>query len=484
MVKVSRLILLLSVPVLLFCFSDCKKDQFSTAPLSFSTDTLTFDTVFSTLGSTTLYFKVFNGSKSPVKISNIQLMHLEGTQFRINVDGVSGDHFTNVEIPGRDSIYVFVEVTVNPNSLLSPYVLFDQVNFTTGSHSQTVVLQAWGQNAYYHYGEEIKGDSTWRNDKPHVIIAKDTVPGILVDCGASLTINSGCKVFFAGNSGIFVEGSLTAVANNWQDSIIFRGVRLEQYYDDLPGQWFGIVFLRNDNCIPHGSFKRCVVNESSYGIYAGASTSSDLTSLVQNNQPVVNIDQCIIKNSQYNAVYGVNAKITASNSLFYTCGDDLVKLGVGGTYNFLNCTMYNTGSNAVAHQQPTLLLSNLLSDGSGNIYFAPLSGTFTNCVVYGSLNNEISFNNYAQTPTQDFDVTFSYSALQTATDTLALFSPLSANNILNQNPRFKDPAGNDYTPSDSVGYTSPLIDYCPSGPSFDLFDKNRSTPVDVGAIEH
>ena len=100
---------------------------------------------------------------------------------------------------------------------------------------------------------------------------------------------------------------------------MFEGARLEDFYHDKPGQWLGIVFLRNDTCIPHGYFDHCVVNESSYGIYAGAGLATDLNKYLGSAaRPVVTIDNTIVKNSQNNAVYGFNAKITATNSIFHT----------------------------------------------------------------------------------------------------------------------------------------------------------------------
>ena len=152
----------------------------------------------------------------------------------------------------------------------------------------------------------------------------------------------GCKVLFQANSALFVEGTLNAISNDWQDSIIFRGVRLEQYYQDLPGQWFGIAFLRSNTCVAQGNFNHCVINESQYGIYAGGSAiSSNATDFQGTEQmPVINIQKSIVSNAQYNAIYGFNANITAENSLFFTSGDYLVKLALGGVYNFTNCTMY------------------------------------------------------------------------------------------------------------------------------------------------
>ncbi|MDB5283891.1 MAG: hypothetical protein JWO06_2966 [Bacteroidota bacterium] len=485
--------MVLSVPVVLLFFSNCKKDQFGSGPLAFSADTLTFDTVFTTLGSTTQYFKVFNNSKKELKIENIQLAHLVGTQFRMNVDGIAGDHFTNVVIPPKDSIYVFVEVTVNPNDKTSPFVIIDNVNFSIGGKTQTVFLQAFGQNAHFHYGQVLGGNTTWHNDLPHVIINHGNVPGVLVDCGATLTIDPGCQILFASNSAIFVAGTLDASHPlTWQDSIVFRGVRLEQYYNDQPGQWFGIVFLRNDTCVPVGKFKHCVINESSYGIYAGAGLSNDLNSyLDQSRSPNVFIDNCIVKNTQNNALYGFDANITATNSLFYAAGDNLVKLGLGGNYNFTNCTMYNTGSASLSHQKEVLLLSNFIYVQATNTsYVAPLATTFNNCLIYGNLTNEISFNNIDADLTR-FNNNFINSAMKTPSDTLGMNSTTNNTNLFNMDPLLKNPGQNDFTPSDTNGVVSPLIDYCPPGLPKDIFDNPRNailsghtgTPVDIGAVE-
>lgn len=494
--KSFRLGLLLAAPLVLLFFSQCKKDLLGEGKISFSTDTLTFDTVFSASGSTTAYFKVYNNTRSTVTIEEIRLLRLVGTQFRINVDAVDGDRFTNVEIAPRDSVYVFVEVTVNPNSSATPFVIIDDVQFLLDGETQTVHLQAWGQNAHYHYGEEIKTAARWSSDLPHIIVSRDTVPGVYVRCGASLTIDPGCKIFFGNNAALFVEGELKAEATSWSDSIIFRGVRLENYYIDKPGQWFGIVFLRNkDECgsaKPKGSFSHCVVDGSSYGIYAGAGLSSNLADYLGNaGRPEVSINKSIIKNSLYHAVFGFNAQINSENSIFYASGDYLLNLGLGGVYNFTHCTMFNTGSRFINHQKEVLLLSNFAIDGRTNTtYPEKLTSLFTNCVLYGSLKNEISFNNYDQSNLRtDFDNKFYSCLLKSNADTVSLFSNVNELPLFNEDPRFKK-ANVDFTPSDSAGYFSPIIDYAGAGLSNDIFGTVRpvsktsgSNKYDIGAVE-
>ena len=131
----------LAAPILLlvaFLFNllacDGLDENYSTNPnhrLAFSTDTLSFDTIFTTIGSATKAFMVYNPNAQPLLISEIILASGEETGFRINVDGRKGDHFQDVRIPAEDSLYVFVEVTVNPNAENQPLLVEASVIFTT-----------------------------------------------------------------------------------------------------------------------------------------------------------------------------------------------------------------------------------------------------------------------------------------------------------------------------------------------------------------
>jgi len=85
--------------------SSCKKNLiYSKGNLAFSKDTVVFDTVFTTIGSTTKRLKIYNRSSSTVRISEIELMGGASSPFRINVDGLQGRSFANIEMEGRDSL--------------------------------------------------------------------------------------------------------------------------------------------------------------------------------------------------------------------------------------------------------------------------------------------------------------------------------------------------------------------------------------------
>src|SRR3989304_4986440 len=87
----------------------CKKDAIITDPsakLEFSTDTVIFDTVFTTIGSTTHFLKVYNRNNKKIIISSIQLAGGNNSRFRMNVDGIPATYVTDIEIPKKDSLYI------------------------------------------------------------------------------------------------------------------------------------------------------------------------------------------------------------------------------------------------------------------------------------------------------------------------------------------------------------------------------------------
>ncbi len=60
--------------VILFSMTGCFKEEFDfgdDVTLRFSTDTITFDTVFTTVGSATRIFKVYNDRDKPIKVGKV-----------------------------------------------------------------------------------------------------------------------------------------------------------------------------------------------------------------------------------------------------------------------------------------------------------------------------------------------------------------------------------------------------------------------------
>jgi hypothetical protein len=480
-------ILGLLVSSLIFTQS-CRKDNFTTkGALSFSTDTLSFDTVFTSLPSTTQFFKILNNQNQPIKISSIRLLELQSdASFRLNVDGIAGKTFSDVEILANDSIYVFVETTVkNPLNPNNPFVINDEIEFVTNGVSQKVVLNVWGQDAYYHKGEIYRfGENiTWKSDKPHVIL-QSSFPGVGVDSGATLNIESGCKIFVGNNAGLWVYGTLNAVANSWSDSIVFRGLRLENFYKDKPAQWWGIIFGRNKDLeIAQLNMQRVVVNESFFGVadefifnaaFQQQVLPINLADYTAASSPELNLKQCIIKNAQNTALFALNAKVNAENCILHTTGSNVAALALGGEYNLTHCTIYNTGGRFLEHKQEALLIADKIA-ANNTLFAANLSAYIVNSVVYGSLDNEFRF-------ADDNDkIRFENCVLKLKQDTANKYPSRFANCKFNTDPKFKNASEGNFTPSDSLN--SPLIDAgIFTGVSVDIFDKPRGVP-DIGAVE-
>ena len=141
--------------------SGCTKINYTSDPyslLEFSEDTLLFDSVFTTIGSISLYLSVKNPHDEALLIDRIQLEDGLGSDYRINIDGQGVDESGNpltqlqdVTILPHDSLYIFVEVTVDPTSSSSAFINQDRIRFRTNGSDQFVSLIAYGRNAEFHY---------------------------------------------------------------------------------------------------------------------------------------------------------------------------------------------------------------------------------------------------------------------------------------------------------------------------------------------
>lgn len=431
----------------LFAFNtSCKKEGLNTSSgISFSTDTLTFDTLFTTLGSTTKFFTIKNTQKQAIKISNIRLAGGATSSYRINVDGDAGISFNDIEIPAKDSIYVFAEVTVDPNAANLPFIIEDSIQFSTNGILQQVQLNAYGQNAHFFNGDSIENNTIWNDDLPYVILNY-----LQIKQSASLTINAGCDVYFGGGAALLVEGALTVQGTDTSHMVTFRGVRLDKDiadrpYDDFPGQYAGVFFLRNST----GNLEYLKMRNSAYGINVGNIKTSDvpaenlaaLQAMSIANAPTVNIKNSKIYNHAFYGLFGFLGKINAENTLIYNCGKNIVGLYDGGDYNFLNCTFYARGSAYVSHSKdPAFYMNNYFKiDESTFVYADAASAKFDNCILYGTLEEEIVKDNDAGGPVA-VNLEFDHCVVKTKA---ALSLPVF-NTCMVDDPQFSDVFKNNY----------------------------------------
>ena len=197
------------------CLSSCKKDFYADSPsdkLSFSTDTVSFDTVFTERGSITQCFKIINNCDGIIKIDKIYLENGSSSEFYVNVNGQQGPIVKNLEIDAGDSIFV------DYNSIQSK-----------------VIITAWGQDVVNFKGDCI-GTTTFTADKPYVIY-----DSLVVKEGETLTIDAGARIYLHYNANIIIYGTLK-IQGTLESPVQFSSDRLEETYQLLPGQWGSIIF--------------------------------------------------------------------------------------------------------------------------------------------------------------------------------------------------------------------------------------------------
>jgi hypothetical protein len=383
---ILQFVSILLAPTLIFV--SCKKEKFITdskAKLTFSNDTVYFDTVFTQIGSATQILQIYNPYKEPIKINSIRLAGGNQSVFRINVDGLKGSEFYNIPIKGKDSLWIFLQVTLNPTNQNNPLVIQDKLIFEVNGNIQTVTIIAWGQDAiYYRADTRIKGlppfkilptDATgkaiWKKDKPIVIFDY-----LVVDSAQQLIIEAGTKIhFYTKTSGLWVYKYGNIKVNGTKDEpVIFQGGRLEPSYKEIPGQWDRIwINEGNDSC----EFNYTIIKNSFIGIQAEVLSDGFATNKLKlNNVFIRNITGFGLLTRFFN--------VTAINTIITNTGNNSLALTFGGKYKFIHCT-FNNYWNYENRKNPSVLLNNYSS-----VQVLPFNATFINCIIYGDKENELT----------------------------------------------------------------------------------------------
>ncbi|HAG15740.1 MAG TPA: hypothetical protein DCG69_04335 [Bacteroidales bacterium] len=484
--KIIALIKLSKIGLWLFMagmgvFFACSKEPIiitdSSVKLAFSNDTITFDTIFTTMGSVTKQLKVYNKEKNTLLISKIALAGGTQSPYQINVNGHSGTVFNELELAGGDSLFVFVRITIDPNNQNSPLIVRDSVLFELNGKIQDVDLYAWGQDAHYilpnlnieglpplniiaREGETVN----WTNDKPYVIVGY-----AVVDSLATLKIEAGTRIHFYNKSGMWIyKGGSIQVDGTKENSVTFQGTRLESDYQNLPAQW-DRIWINESKADSY--FNYAIIKNGTIGIQAETLTQSLGNTLFLTNTKIVNMSGWGLFTRFY--------KIEANTILVANTGSSVLNLTTGGSYSFKNSTFANYYSYAV-RKDPLLHLSNyfIYSGAQGDIVYNGIleKAYFGDCVFYGTLDEEILIDPFTGTE-NDFPYLFDYCLLKSS-----LTGSLQTNeSIFNRDPLFVAPYDADF----SLETDSPVIDKgIFMGNIFDLDGNSRDLKPDLGAYEY
>lgn len=373
---------ILAALVSIFGITSCENDSFSENPehrLEFSTDTLTFDTVFTTIGSATSRILVYNRNNKALNITQVRLAGGRESSFRINVDGSlnADNRFENVEIRAKDSMYIFVEITVDPTDSNSPVFISDSLVFVTNGVSQKIQLEAFGQDMELLKDKYILNDTTLTATKPYIVY------GYLgVDTAKTLTLAPGTRLYFHNNANLVVYGNLKAIGTPEQP-ITLRGDRLDKIkfatpfpYNNVAGQWGGVYLLWSGG---KHELKHVNMNSGYVGIYF---SNGDRRSL-----PTLEIANCRIHNFLLYGIVVQNGNIQVTNTEISNTSSYSVYLN-GGKHSFIHCTIANYFNNSNVQpvsrdKKPAVMIMELNR-------IAPMETVFRNCAIAGS--SEIEFS--------------------------------------------------------------------------------------------
>lgn len=465
---------------LLYFVSSCKKDKFftdSSAALGFSTDTVMFDTVFTQLGSATQVLQVYNPYDKKLKISSIRLAGGPLSKFRVNIDGVSSWEQKDIELLPKDSLWIFVQVTIDPLNSNSPLVVKDSLVFETNGNIQDIDLIAWGQDAVYFHATDRRPGlppysiipcnganiARWRNDKPIVIFDY-----AVVDSGCKLIIDAGTKIhFYTKTSGLWVYQHASIKVNGTKDEpVIFQGGRLEADYREIPGQWDRIWINEGAES---SVFNYAVIKNGYIGIQAEVFQDGTLTNTLElNNTFIRNMTGWGILSRVYN--------INAVNTIVSNCSKNVLALTFGGQYNFTHCTFANYWSND-RRKSPLVFMNNHTSGQQINF-----NANFNNCILHGDLDHEfeVDFASGADSSYKFTNCLLKVDETKMSTDNTSFF----INVLKNVSPGFKDASNNDF----HLESSSPCINTGTRDftgiTNTDYENTIRDAAPDIGAFEY
>ncbi|WP_152559791.1 hypothetical protein [Hymenobacter sp. IS2118] len=475
--------------------------------LEFSADTVLFDTVFTTVRTVTKRLWVYNRNRGAVK-TDVSLAGAAGSTFSVLINGDAGPAVSGVTIRGNDSLLVLVRAVIGDNgqaTAAKQFLVSEDLRFRTNGNEQVVKLVAYGQNAYFHRADFITTNTTWATDKPHVIINDNVVfggetyaVGVLVLPGVTLRIPRGARIYSHAGAFLQVDGTLlvndlsepnpfeptdTVKAGN-ANIVRFQGDRLEPYYDDIPGQWGGIVFSENSR---NNRIRYAEIKNSTFGglLNVGETPGPDRPSLTLDNTVIRNISGATVsfanaRASSGGGIISLAGNLTATNCLFTNCGEYAV-LGIGGgSYDFNFCTFANY---TPSFRRETSSLTFTNEDATNPLIKRPLSLSLRNSILWGSFEDELFVKNYPEYA----ELIIQKSLLRTKeyATTPAVIGAAGLN-LINVDPLFKRVFFDtpDYTLQDASPATTPRRPAAGPVPPADLRNLPRNPNPSLGAYEH
>ncbi|HQB69157.1 MAG TPA: right-handed parallel beta-helix repeat-containing protein [Paludibacteraceae bacterium] len=380
--KTKFAFLYITVCFISFLTPSCVDEQFTTDPsavLSFSCDTLSFDTVFTNVPSRTVSFFIYNKNDKALKITSARLAKGSESYFRFNLDGripPSTNFLQNIEIKAKDSLFVFVELTVDPNDSDFPVFYKDSMVFVTNGQTQDVKLITYGQDAIVFNGKSLTENTTLTAVRPYLIFNY-----LHIVEGKTLTLEPGARLFFHDKANLIIDGNLIS-DGTLEKPVVMRTDRFDRLpdvdktpYDYMPGQWGG-VYLQNSkgsHLLNHTFIRGCNLGVVIVGTHA--------------EKPTLTVKNSVLHSMTQYGLYAQNAKVIVENTEISNCGTSCLYL-LGGESYVVHSTLanyYMWGQ----RKSETLVISNYILDGNLLYLYPVTSSVIENSIVFGNQSKEI-----------------------------------------------------------------------------------------------
>lgn len=367
--------------------------------LIFSQDTVRFDTVLSTQTSVTKVVTVRNPSSKAVAIERVYLKGGGSSRFRFNLDGDTALNQKNIVLGGKDSLYLFVQTVIDYRNEDNPFEVIDYICFEqAGTPIQQIVLSAWGQDAHYWtsgllarvpYKDPLQG-SFYEEDslsfryflwnaseypfidrKPYVIYGYLAVPA-----GQILDIPAGTRIYFAANSGIWLQqGARLNIQGTLEDPVLITSLRQDGNYRNMAGQWGRICM---DSLSGPHEVEYAVIRNGQSGFWLESGTGTELE-----------ISNTRIENMSRHGIMAKNARIEGVNLCISETQVNLC-LVEGGKYDFTHCTFVNEFYGGMIGVYNRCLYLDDKKGEEGNQTVAALIGAnFNNSIFYGRNSRQL-----------------------------------------------------------------------------------------------
>jgi len=447
--------------------------------VSFSTDTVFFDTVFTALKTSTRIVKIYNDESVALKV-NVHFKEGNNSYFRLNVDGRVGTQANDITILAYDSATVFINAVIDSTSEHEAYVVEDALQVQVNSNNFEIPVLAYAQNAYFLY-DSVLTTTTFTSERPYVIIKS-----ALVAEGEVLTVEPGARIYMHQDSRLFVQGTLK-INGTLEEPVYIQSDRIDRDIyvgseNDMPGEWGGLYFLESshDNEINYAIIKNG-------GLSTRVGESMTLAAMIQvdkditgSSTPKLKMTNTVLKNGVQYGIVSFGGSIYAENCVIVNCQMIAVALLEGGRYEFNDCTIGIFGGIPLfgrSLESAALLAQNYYEPAPGSITGRALDLKINNCIVSGNFDNEFIINAKETYPAA---VQVKGSLIQQRESIPSWVIQEAC--YYNLNPQFVDISKSDF----HLSATSPLIGQgILSGTlSADLDGIERNTPTSIGAYEY